>query len=137
MIRPNMIAVALGALVGAALIAPPLSPAQAQSGHSLVLAEQSCLDRGLVPRTVPFETCVAHTALANDRDVCRSYGLDPHTLGYRRCVANQRSYYGMTAVEHPAMPDLTTVQTYRVRPIPSDPSYFEEYVVPTRVSYRR
>jgi hypothetical protein len=137
MTRLNTIAVALGTLVGAALIASPLSTAQAQSGHSLILAERSCLDRGLLPRTVPFETCVAHTALANDRDVCLSYGLDPHTLGYRQCVANQRAYYGMTTVEHRVMPKPTTVQTYRVRPIPWDPSYFEEYVVPTRVSYRR
>lgn len=134
--RLNTIFVTLGAATGAALVAAtPLSTAQAQSGHSLVLAEQACLDRGLAPHTSAFNRCVMRTATVYDGDVCLSYGLNPQSLGYRQCVANQRSL-GVGTVDYRIVPEPRSVQTYRVRPIPSDPSYFEEYVVPSRVSYR-
>lgn len=134
--RMNTIFIALGAATGAAVIAAtPLSTAQAQSGHSLVLAEQACLDRGLAPHTGAFNRCVTRTAMAYEGDVCLSYGLNPQTLGYRQCVANNRTF-DARAVDYRILPEPRTVQTYRVRPVPTDPSYFEEYVVPSRVSYR-
>jgi hypothetical protein len=134
--RLNTIFVALGAATGAAVIAAlPLSTAQAQSGHSLVLAEQACLDRGVTPYTGAFNRCVTRTAMAYEGDVCLSYGLSPQSLGYRQCLANQRAL-GVSTVDYRIVPEPRSVQTYRVRPIPSNPAYFEEYVVPSRVSYR-
>lgn len=136
MTRLNTIFVAIGATTGAAILTgTALSTAQAQSGHSLALTEQACLDRGLAPRTSNFNRCVTRTAMAYEGDVCLSYGLSPQTMGYRQCVANQRSL-GMNTVNYRTVPEPRTVQAYRVRPVPSDPSYFEEYVVPSRASYR-
>lgn len=134
--RLNTIFVALGTATGAAVLtAVPISSAAAQSGHALVVAEQTCLDRGVRPYTRAFDNCVTRTAIANERDVCLSYGLLPHTLGYRQCVANQAAQRAPSVATAP--PRATqSVQTYRVRPYPSNPQYFEEYVVPQRVTYR-
>ena len=99
---------ATAALLGGLAIAGATSyqSANAQSGPSLVFAEQACLDHGVAPYTASFESCVSRAANAFDRgqpDVayrparstrdaraaCLSYGLSPETLGYRQCVATQ------------------------------------------------
>lgn len=53
--RRNTILIALGAAAAAVLLA---TPADAQSGHALALAEKACLDRGVTPNTVAFDRCV-------------------------------------------------------------------------------
>jgi hypothetical protein len=107
LVRQNMLVVATAALLGGLAIATA-TPYQsnAQSGPSLVFAEQACLDYGVVPHTATFEGCVSRTARAFDRGqpdvaymqarstrdasvVCLSYGLSPETLGYHQCVATQ------------------------------------------------
>jgi hypothetical protein len=104
----NAIVVAAAGLLGGLAIASttPHRAANAQSGQSLVFAEQACLDYGVAPQTAPFEGCVRRAASAFDRgqpDVaymqarstrdalhaCQSYGLSPETLGYHQCVATQ------------------------------------------------
>jgi hypothetical protein len=108
LVRLNMLVVATAGLLGGLAIASatPYQSASAQSGPALVLAEQACLDHGVVPYTASFESCVSRAANAFDRgqpDVayrpprstrdaraaCLSYGLAPETLGYRECVATQ------------------------------------------------
>ena len=137
--RLNTIFIAVGAAAAAVTFAPPV---QAQSGHALVLAEQACLNEGIRPNTIAFDTCVGSSARAYDRgqlltarDTCLSYGLNPQTLGYRQCVANNQPRSATVVTTTPSSA-LTTVQTYRVRPDPTNPQYYEEYVVPSRVSYR-
>jgi hypothetical protein len=111
MIRPKIYTVflALGAFVaGAAPFA-----VRAQSGDALAHAEQTCLDHGIGPYNVTFDTCVARAAQAYDlaepgrasaeaqrvadaRQTClSSYDIDPNTLGFHQCVATEsrsRSY---------------------------------------------
>ncbi len=53
--RRSTIFIALGAAAAAVFLA---SPADAQSGHALVLAEKACLERGIKPHTVAFDRCV-------------------------------------------------------------------------------
>jgi hypothetical protein len=106
MLRPylclNTIFLALGGFVAVAL---PFS-VRAQSGDALARAERTCLDNGLGPSAVAYDTCVARAASAYDqgspgladrearriadaRQACLTYGIDPMTLGYRQCVANE------------------------------------------------
>jgi len=108
MLRPNkrlnIIFLALG---GFAAVAVPFS-VRAQSGDALAQAERTCLDYGLGPSSVAFDSCVARAASAYDqgepglanleasrvadaRQACLSYGIEPMTLGYRQCVANEAS----------------------------------------------
>jgi hypothetical protein len=108
LVRQNLHVIAAAALLGSLAIATatPYQSANAQSGPSLVFAEQACLDHGVAPHTASFESCVSRAANAFDRgqpDVadrparstrdaraaCLSYGLSPETLGYRQCVATQ------------------------------------------------
>ena len=110
MIRPRLYTVflALGAFVAGAV---PFV-VRAQSGDALAHAEQICLDHGIGPYNVTFDTCVARAAQAHDlaepgrasaearrvdnaRQTCMSYDIDPNTLGFHQCVANEsrpRSY---------------------------------------------
>jgi hypothetical protein len=110
MIRPRLYTVflALGAFVAGAV---PFA-VRAQSGDALAHAEQTCLDHGIGPYNVTFDTCVARAAQAYDlaepgrasreakrvgeaREICLSYDIDPNTLGFHQCVANEsrsRSY---------------------------------------------
>jgi hypothetical protein len=102
MSRLNTIFLALGGFVAAAT---PLV-VRAQSGDALTHAERTCLDYGVGPNTIAFDTCVSRAASAYDRgepgravseasriadarQACLSYDIDPMTLGYRACIANQ------------------------------------------------
>jgi hypothetical protein len=53
--RRSTIFIALGAATAAVLLA---TPADAQSGHALILAEKACLDWGIKPNTAAFDRCV-------------------------------------------------------------------------------
>ena len=106
MIRPTTYTVflALGAFVaGAAPFA-----ARAQSGDALAHAERICLDSGVAPYSVTFDTCVARAARAYDRaepglavvearriadarQACMAYDIDPMTLGFHQCVTSESS----------------------------------------------
>jgi hypothetical protein len=98
----NMVFFALGAFIAGAA---PLA-VRAQTGDALANAEQTCLDNGVGPYTVAFDTCVARAAhayingepqaaaaearrLADARQACMSYDLDPMTLGYHQCIASE------------------------------------------------
>lgn len=138
--RLNTIFIAVGATAAAATFAQPV---QAQSGHALAVAEQACLGQRIKPYTGAFNICVNDTARAYDRgnllsarDACLSYGLNPQTLNYRQCVADRQARSAAVVRTAPPVTTTTTVQTYRVRPDPTNPQYYEEYVVPSRVSYR-
>ncbi|HEY2872065.1 MAG TPA: hypothetical protein VGJ56_09115 [Reyranella sp.] len=80
--------------------------ARAQSGDALAHAERTCLDHGIGPNSVTFDTCTERAASAYDQgapglavedahrvaeaqQACMSYDLDPQTLGYHQCVARQ------------------------------------------------
>ena len=135
--RLNTIFIAVGAAAAAAVFAPPV---QAQSGHALAVAEQACLGKYIKPYTSAFDICVNDTARAYDRgelltarDACLSYGLNLQTQSYRQCVADKQARAPVVVT---TAPRTTIVQTYRVHPDPTDPQYYEEYVVPSRVSYR-
>jgi hypothetical protein len=100
--RVNIVFLAVGVfIVGAAPFA-----VRAQSGDALAQAEKTCLDNGVGPHTVAFDTCVARAAhalmngepqaaeaeaqrLSDAREVCMSYDLDPMTLGYHQCIATE------------------------------------------------
>jgi len=103
MSRLNMIVLALGSFTIAAAL--PLA-VRAQSGDALAHAERTCLDYGIGPNSVAFDTCVGRAAGAYDRgepglavaearrisdarQACMAYDIDPMTLGYRQCVANE------------------------------------------------
>jgi hypothetical protein len=92
--------------VGAFLAGAAPFAVRAQSGDALAHAERICLDTGIGPHSVTFETCVARAAVAFDqgepglaadearrvadaRDACLSYDLDPQTLGYHQCIARE------------------------------------------------
>jgi len=101
-LRLYTIFLAVGAFIaGAAPFA-----VRAQSGDALAHAERTCLDQGIGPYSVTFDTCTARAAAAYDegepglaavearrvaeaRQACMSYDLDPQTLGYHQCIANQ------------------------------------------------
>jgi hypothetical protein len=106
--RQKTLVIATAGLLGGLAIATaaPYEAANAQSGPSLVFAEQACLDHGVAPHTASFESCVSRAANAFDRgqpdvayrparstrdarEACLSYGLSAETLGYRQCVATQ------------------------------------------------
>jgi hypothetical protein len=53
--RRSTIFIAVGAATAAVLLA---TPADAQSGHALVLAEKACFDQGIRPNTAAFDQCV-------------------------------------------------------------------------------
>jgi len=113
MSRQNMMAIALGGFALAAVL--PLS-VQAQSGDALAHAENICLEHGVGPYSVPFETCVSRAARAYDRGepdlaalearkvsdaskACLSYDIEPMTLGYRQCLANETSRISVSRYE--------------------------------------
>jgi hypothetical protein len=92
--------------VGAFLAGTAPFAARAQSGDALAHAERTCLDQGVGPYSVTFDTCTARAAAAYDegepglaavearrvaeaRQACLSYDLDPQTLGYHQCIAQQ------------------------------------------------
>ena len=100
--RVNMVFFAIGAFIAGAV---PYA-VRAQTGDALANAEQTCLDNGVGPHTVAFDTCVARAAhayvngepeaaaaearrLADARQACMSYDLDPMTLGYHQCIASE------------------------------------------------
>ena len=103
MSRLNMIVIAVGGFAVASVL--PLA-ARAQSGDALAHAENICLDYGVGPNSVPFETCVSRAARAYDRGepdlaaaearkvgdaskACLSYDIEPMTMGFRQCMANE------------------------------------------------
>lgn len=100
--RVNIIFLALGAVIAAGA---PVA-ARAQSGDALASAEQTCLDHGVAPHSVTFDTCVAHAAhayvngepgaavaearrVASASKICMSYDIDPMTLGWHQCIARE------------------------------------------------
>jgi hypothetical protein len=101
-LRLYTIFLAVGAFIAGAA---PLA-ARAQSGDALAHAERTCLNQGIGPYSVTFDTCVARAASAYDegepglaateahriadaRQACMSYDLDPQTLGYHQCIAHE------------------------------------------------
>jgi len=110
MSRLNTVFLTLGAFVAGAI---PLT-ARAQSGDALAHAERICLDNGVGPYTVAFDTCVARAAyayangepqaaaaearrLADARQACMSYDIDPLTLGFHQCIASETRHYAGNA----------------------------------------
>jgi hypothetical protein len=102
--RLNTIFLALGSFIA---VAVPIT-ARAQSGDALAHAEQTCLDNGLGPTAVAFDTCVGRVAsdydrgepavanieaqrIADAQQACLAYGVEPMTLNYRQCVADETS----------------------------------------------
>ena len=92
--------------VGAFLAGATPFVARAQSGDALAQAERTCLDNGVGPYSVTFDTCTERAATAYDEgqpsvasaeahrvaqatQTCMSYDLDPQTLGYHQCIAQQ------------------------------------------------
>ena len=79
--------------------------ARAQSGDALAHAERTCLDHGIGPNSVTFDTCTERAASAYDQGapglavedahrVAEAHRLHvlrprPQTLGYHQCVARQ------------------------------------------------
>jgi hypothetical protein len=113
MSRLNMMVIALGGFALAAVL--PLS-VRAQSGDALAHAENVCLEHGVGPHSVAFETCVSRAARAYDRGepdqaalqarkvsdaskACLSYDIEPMTLGYRHCLANETSRMAVSRYE--------------------------------------
>lgn len=111
MSRLNMIA--LGGFALASVV--PLV-ARAQSGTGLAHAENVCLEHGVGPNSVAFETCVNGAALAYDRGepdlaavvarkvsdaskACLSYDIEPMTMAFRQCMANQTSRIAVSRYE--------------------------------------
>jgi hypothetical protein len=103
-LRLYTIFVAVGALLAG--VAPYAARAQEYSGDALAHAERTCLDHGIGPNSVTFDTCTERAASAYDegepglataearriadaRNECMSYDLDPQTLGYHLCIAHQ------------------------------------------------
>ena len=92
--------------VGALLAGVTPYAARAQSGDALASAEHACLDQGIGPYSVTFDTCTERVAsdydqnalglamedahrVAEAQQACMSYDLDPQTLGYHQCVAHE------------------------------------------------
>jgi hypothetical protein len=103
-LRLYTIFLAVGAFLAGAV--PYAVRAQEHSGDALAHAEHACLDQGLGPHSVTFDTCTERAASAYDegapdlavdeahrvaeaQQACMSYDLDPQTLGYRQCVAHE------------------------------------------------
>ena len=83
---------------------------------ALAKAENTCLDYGVGPSSVGFDTCVGRAARAYElgnpaaadadarkvtdaRQTCLSYDIDPMTLGYRQCMANETSKIALSSYE--------------------------------------
>ena len=94
------------AMCGFALVSALPLAVRAQSGDALAHADNICLEHGVGPNSVAFDTCVGRAARAYDRgdpstaalearrvgdagEACLSYGIEPMTLGYRECMANE------------------------------------------------
>jgi hypothetical protein len=103
MSRLNMMVIALGGFAVAAIM--PLA-VRAQSGDALAHAEYICLQQGIGPNSVPFESCVGHAARAYDRGEpelaaiearkvgdasksCLSQDIEPMTAEFRQCMASE------------------------------------------------
>jgi hypothetical protein len=118
MSRLNTIFLALGGFIAAAT---PLA-VRAQSGDALAKSERTCLDSGIGPGSVAFDTCVSRAASAYDRaepglavaeaqrlaaarEACMSYDIDPMTLGYRQCLAGESRRASRHAINY--VPDTS------------------------------
>ncbi|WP_428672991.1 hypothetical protein [Reyranella sp.] len=105
MSRLNMMVIAVAGFAVASVV--PLA-VRAQTGDALAHAENICLDHGVGPYSVPFETCVSRAARAYDRGeldlaaaearkvsdaskACLAYDIEPMTMGFRQCMANGTS----------------------------------------------
>lgn len=105
MFRLNVMVIAVGGFAVASVL--PLA-ARAHSGDALAHAENVCLEQGVGPNSLPFETCVNRAARAFDRGepdlatlearkvndaskACLSYDIEPMTLDFRQCMANETS----------------------------------------------
>jgi hypothetical protein len=103
--RLNIVVIAAGAFVAAAVLSP--TP-RAQSGDAIAHAENVCVDAGIGPHTVPFEACVRRAAQAYDRgepyraaaearsvgdasQACLANDVEPMTAEYRQCMASESS----------------------------------------------
>lgn len=113
MSRLNMIVVALGGFAVAAV--SPLA-VRAQSGDALAHAENICLEHGIGPHSLPFETCVSRAARDYDRGeperaaaearkvgeaskACLSYDIEPMTADFRQCLATETSRTAVSRYE--------------------------------------
>ncbi len=105
MSRLTMIVIAMGGVATAAVL--PMA-GRAQSGDALAHAENACLEQGIGPHSVPFETCVSGAARAYDRGepdlataearkvgaaskACIANDIEPMTLEFRQCMASETS----------------------------------------------
>lgn len=130
MSRQNMIVIALGGFAIASAL--PLAAARAQSGDALAQAENICLDYGVGPGSIAFDTCVNRAASAYDRgepgtaaaearrvsdagQACLSYGIEPMTLGYRECLARET--------------DRRAFRRYEVQYVPGNGFHYDAYGV--------
>lgn len=101
----NMMLIALGGFTFASVL--PLA-ASAHSGDALVHAETVCLEQGVGPNSIPFETCVTRAAqayelgrpdvaVAEARKVsaaskaCIANDIEPMTKEFRECMAAETS----------------------------------------------
>lgn len=108
MTRPQLLVIATAGILGSlALAAAPFDqPANAQAFQARVFAERACLDYGVAPGTVAYESCIERAARAFERgepdlaymharatrdarEACLTYGIQPETPGYQQCVATQ------------------------------------------------
>jgi hypothetical protein len=105
MSRLKTVVIALGGLVAAATL--PLA-GHAQSGDALAHAENLCLEHGIGPHSVPFETCVRRAAndyqrgeperaaaeakkVSDASKACLSYDIEPMTVDFRECMTTETS----------------------------------------------
>lgn len=113
MSRLSMIVIAMGGLPVAA-VSPPT--ARALSGDALAHAENVCLDQGVGPNSMPFETCVSRAARDFDRGepdiaaaearkvsdaskACLANDIEPLTAAFRQCMANETSRIAVSRYE--------------------------------------
>ncbi len=105
-LRLYTIFLAVGAFLAGAVPYAARAQEPEYSGDALAHAERTCLDYGIGPHSVTFDTCTERAAAAYDegepglaaaearriadaRKECMSYDLDPQTLGYHQCITHQ------------------------------------------------
>lgn len=105
-LRLYTIFLAVGAFLAGAVPYAARAQESEYSGDALAHAERTCLDYGIGPHSVTFDTCTERVAAAYDegepglataearriadaRWECMSYDLDPQTLGYHQCITRQ------------------------------------------------
>ena len=101
--RLNIVFLAIGAFIAGAA---PLAARAQMVGDALANAEKTCLDNGIGPNSVTFDTCVAHAAhaylhdrpqqaviearrIADANRACLSFDIQPQTMRYHQCLAEE------------------------------------------------